>query len=131
MVEPVVVGLRPFAAGDLAELNRWYEKRRLSAVPGTMLPKLGLFAPGVAAGFLYRTDSSVALIDGLVTNPVAPLRVRREAVAAIVDGLRSLAKERGVSHLVAMTERRSTRRVAERAGFAAIGTYTMLGMEVR
>lgn len=72
---------------DLAELNGWYRARGLPEVPLEALPLTGLIVPGVAAGFLYLTDSSLAMLEGFCTNPQVGRDERARALDQIIAAL--------------------------------------------
>jgi sugar phosphate isomerase/epimerase len=114
--------MRPFAASDLPEVAGWYSARGFSGLRPGHLPKHGAIVPGVAAGWLYRTDSDVGLLDGFVTNPSAPLRERSKAVDAISSHLIELARHLGVRHLVAMCLSAGIHRRSRKLGLRPGGT---------
>lgn len=121
--------MRRYAPSDCAEVAGWYEARGERAPPPDTLPTLGLIVPGAAAGWLYRTDSSVCLLEGFVTNPAAPLRARHRAIGAIIDALIEEAKAEGFRYVVGMARSNGIASVARRRQFKAIGAHVMLTRE--
>ena len=110
--------MRRFLPADLETLNAWRVGHGEDALGPEMIPETGFIEDGVAAGFLFRTESpAVAMLDGFVTNPAAPLRARMEAVARIGEGLAAAAREAGIRALTAFTSSRGIRRLAERHGY--------------
>lgn len=69
----------------------WWSGHHWPVVPIEMLPSTGIVASVgdemVAAGFLYLTDSSVAWIEWLVTNPSASLKSRLRGLDHVVARL--------------------------------------------
>lgn len=122
--------MRPFAPQDLDELNRWYAARGLPLVPLSALPAIGVVVDGVAAGFLYRTDSDIALLDGYVTNPAAGGRARRAAFDAIVEELVRAAKCAGARRVIGMAASGGVSRAVDQLGLRFIGLYSMHAREV-
>lgn len=123
--------MRPFVAADLAEIQGWYRARGMPVPAADAFPALGFIVPGVAFGAMYRTDApSVALLDGFVSSPTAPLRARRAALAAIVERLQAEAKERGVRVLQGFTSRRGMERLVGRLGWRSAGAYLLMTKEV-
>lgn len=120
--------MRPFEPADLAALNAWYQARGLPEVPLDALP-FGLVEPGIAAGFAYLTGTSVALIDGLIACPSAPLRARHRAIKGIVSALASYCRDQGAPHVIGFTREPGTERLARRLGFAEAGTYRLMRKE--
>lgn len=58
-----------FERNDIGEVNSWYRARSLAEVPEKSFPENGFIVRGVAAVFIYLTDSDIALLEGLITNP--------------------------------------------------------------
>lgn len=65
------------------------------------MPENGLIVDGVAAGTMYLLDSSIAMIDNLVTNPEASSENRHLAIVEILAGLDVLAVKLDRKHLLA------------------------------
>lgn len=123
--------MRAFLPADLPTVNTWRAARGLPPVPGGTLPSTGYLVEGVAAGFLYLTDApSVALLDGFVSCPDAPLRARQAALAELVERLLHDAKASGAVHVLGLTSRRSMERLVTRLGFHDAGTYRLMTKEV-
>lgn len=93
-------------------------------MPPHTLPKVGFISPGVAAGFLYQTDSCVAIIDGYISNPVLNRADRDEALDEVTQALLNKAKELGFTHVKCETKLTSIGARAERHGFVPLGTFT-------
>ena len=81
------------------------------------LPKTGFIIPGKAVGFLYRTDSSLALIENLVAAPGLSREERSEAVDAIVAAVCAEAAKQGFKMLLGYTVLDAVVKRAERFGF--------------
>ncbi len=63
------------------------------APPQTSLPLVGLIEPGVAAMFLYKTDSDICSLEHAIVHKGAPGHT--EAIHAMVDALVEEAKRCG------------------------------------
>lgn len=68
---------------------QWGEKYKPSQFPLT-----GFIVDGVAAYFLYSTDSSVCWLENMVSNKGVSDEVRNEALDLIVEALLREAKDR-------------------------------------
>lgn len=119
--------IRFYQPEDLASLNVWYAARGQPGITRAMLPTHGYFAPGLAAGFLYRTDSCFGFLDTFVTNPGAPQSERALALQDIA--CRLMADFRG-GRLLIYTTSGGIRRWAQKHGFSVLGTHTMLSKEL-
>ncbi|WP_163998233.1 hypothetical protein [Pyxidicoccus caerfyrddinensis] len=98
-------------------LQLWNESMTHDALPQT-----GYIIPGRAAGFLYRTDSSVALIENLVAAPGMSREERSTYVDAIVAAICAEAERLGFKILLGYTQLDAVVKRAERFGFAHIGS---------
>ena len=98
-------------------LQLWNESMTQDA-----LPRIGFIIPGRAAGFLYQTDSSVALIENLVAAPGMTREERSTYVDAIVAAICAEAAKRGFKILLGYTQLDAVVKRAERFGFAYIGS---------
>ncbi len=122
--------MRLFHSKDYPALVRWYKARGEEPPPFDTLPVVGLIVSGVAALFMYRTDSSVAILEGLIANPEASLRERSAATTALVEGLVKTAKEEGFRHVIASTKSEGVQRRASRLGFRSTGRFVTMAKAV-
>jgi hypothetical protein len=104
-------------AADGAELARWCSDWGLGGEVLGRLPQLGLIVPGVAAGFLYRTDSTLCLIDALISNPAVDAGTRDAAIDVVVTNLIGVATELGFTSMLAYTAFDAVKSRAIRHGF--------------
>jgi hypothetical protein len=122
--------LREFTHSDLEQINDWYEAQHFGTIELSNLPKFGLVEPGVAAGFLYQTDSDFAILEGFVSNPGSDRKVRNEALDILTDALCKKALELGFRKVLAIT---TNSRIASRAlkhNFSPLGDFKMLKKEL-
>ena len=118
--------LRRVVKEDLTAINRWYRQRNLPLVTADVLPDVGFIAPGVAAVFLYQTDSSIAMIEGLISNPEATLRDRKLAIDASILQCVYYARALGYTQVIGLTRDAGTYKRVKRHGFFDLGTYQMV-----
>jgi hypothetical protein len=102
------------------QVRAWMQFRNEDITPDA-LPQTGFVIPEKAAGFLYRTDSSVAWIEGLVAAPGLSREERSEAVDAVVAAVCQEAKKLGFKMLLGYTVLDVVVKRAERLGFRHIG----------
>ena len=100
-----------------AHVVGWFEARGLSANIVRLRPEVGLVVPGVAAGFLFQTDSPVALIDGVITNPEVDKSTRGDAVRLLFVSLFDLASELGFTEVWGLSTRPEMEVMGRRLGF--------------
>jgi hypothetical protein len=76
---------------DYPTLKSWWEGQSWPAIPVSMLPAYGIMVEESVAGFLYKTDSSLAWIEWIVANPNTEKEFRRDCVKKLVSELLALA----------------------------------------
>lgn len=81
------------------ELSVWLSHYGWPEIAPHMLPSFGSVSINndqmVCVGFLYKTDSSVALLEWVVGNPDAPFEIRAEGIKSVVKALLKEAKRDG------------------------------------
>lgn len=80
---------------DADDLRAWCEGWGVGAEIVDVHPQLGFIVPGLAVVFLYRTDSPLAMVDGLVSNPASDPDERGKAVDLIMGELFEVARALG------------------------------------
>jgi len=98
-------------------LVEWVGERGFGLLSPEHLPKTGLVAPGAAAGFIYATDSKMAIMEGLITNPGISLEARGAGLDAVVLGLLEEAWAQGFTGVMGFTKIRAVVERAARLGF--------------
>ncbi len=80
--------------------TRWYE---LTPLPIQFLPQSGFVVEGVAMGFMYRTDSKMALIENLAANPVLPRETVTQGLDRVVEAIAAEGRALGFEVLIGYT----------------------------
>lgn len=122
--------MRPYVPSDYPEVSGWYADRGLAAPPAWSLPMTGLIEPGVAAGFMWRTDSGVALFDGWISNPGAKRIAAARVLVAVCRGLVERAQAEGFRSVLTWTRVRGVERAAHRNAFKSVGGFTMMARAI-
>lgn len=90
---------RIFTEADHSMLSEWWKDHGWPTIPLSFLPKLGIvvyvnFIP-CAIGFLYTTNSDIAIMEWIVTNKKASAFDRSSALDTLIEELTHRAKEAG------------------------------------
>ena len=94
--------------------TRWYE---LTPLPLQFLPQTGFVVEGVAMGFMYKTDSKMAMIENLSANPTLPRETVTKALDLVVTAIADEGRRLGFEVLVGYTNVRAIVDRALRHGF--------------
>jgi hypothetical protein len=112
------------------QVRAWVRARNEDITPDA-LPQTGFIIPGKAAGFLYRTDSSLAWIESLVAAPDLPKEERTQVVDLIVLAVCHKAKELGFRLLMGYTVLDAVVKRAERLGFDTVdGNFRLVILDL-
>lgn len=95
----------------------WYHAREIEAPLPEQLPEIGYIVDNKVAGWLYRTDSSVAFVDGMISNPNSLPSARRHALNVLAGVLLDTASSLGYTTVLATTEHPSITNLVKKHGF--------------
>lgn len=123
--------MRKYDVKDLDHINAWNSERKDPLFTPGDLPKNGMIEPDVAAGFLFKTDSEIAILENFVSNPNATPFDVSKAIDKIVEELEQTAKAFGYFKLAAFTHVRSIGSRLERLGFKPRGEWSGYAREVK
>ena len=115
--------------GDLKVLHQWHTARGMPWPGNRAFPITGMVVPGVAMGFLVKTDTSWCIIEGYCTNPEASAKDRNEALDEITAELLKMSRSLGFSSAVALLNDDTVGRRASKHGYKDIGLYRMMTKE--
>ena len=101
----------------LPMLQQWATGWDGIAIQPELLPRSGFVVEDLSALFLYRTDSPVAYLDGIITNPSSDAVDRSAAIDLVVGAAFDAARADGYRVLIAVTPRAAIIERARRLGF--------------
>ncbi len=122
--------MRLFEADDYQVLERWFHKRGMKAPPYVYLPKIGFIDDYYAAGFLVQTDTPIAVIDFLISNPSADVTKRGISVSSVIECLIEEAKRRKFKSLKCDSQIPSVGKLAKAFGFTEVGDFRNFYREI-
>lgn len=108
---------------DYPVLAGFWRAQGWSPVPAQDLPPTGVVIEDeetgtlLAAGFLYKTDSSIAWLEFIVGNPKADRTPRRLAVDLVITRLTEHAKQSGFRNVFSSLEHKGLIRRYKNHGF--------------
>jgi len=120
--------LRLVNHADYKTIDDWYLSRGQNTL--RQFPKLGYIMPGVAAGFVYQTDSDICLVEGFVSNPKAPARKVFKAFDSITIACLKTSGAMGYTRVFAFTQKRSIKSLALRHCFTSRGDFMIFEKEM-
>lgn len=107
------------------QISHWYRDRDMSIPHPKFFPETGFVVENIAAGFIYKTDSKICLLDGYISNPKTTKEDRKKALDIITSDLIIYAKESGFLSILAYTKNESIRKRCGKFLFLDKGDYTL------
>lgn len=101
-------------------ITEWYINRKQNMLPLEYLPETGFIVPNICAGFLYKTDSKLALIENYISCPKSDKETRSNALDLVTKSLIDEAKKYDFNVIMALTKLDSVRKRAEKSGFQTV-----------
>lgn len=117
--------IKPIEESDLIEINQWYARRGLLAPTREFLPPAGLVWPGVAAGYMIKTDANIVFLEHYITNPDADQSLKNVALDLISNQFISTAFSQGVLAVYAISANAKIGHVAQSFNFIKIPAHDM------
>lgn len=105
-----------------AEVAAWWSQHKWPIIPPGMLPKLGIVVAkegqNICAGWIYRTDSTIAWLEFIVVNPKAPLKTKSKALDLLIDTLTIHAKNMGYEAVFSSLRHKGLMKKMTKFGYA-------------
>lgn len=98
-----MIKLKRIKEEDLTHIYDWWEQwPKWTPLPRTHLPDNGLGGlivynndEPVVAGFMYNTNSSMVLVEWIISNPEYRDKNRKECIQTLITGFEEMAKAMG------------------------------------
>lgn len=95
----------------------WWSQYGWSCIPREALPKTGFIVTGLAAGFLYKTDSQFAILEFIVGNKNSKKEDRKQAIELIVKNLVDEAEKSGYNFIFSSIQHPNLMKIYEDNNF--------------
>jgi hypothetical protein len=122
--------MRLFDSDDYETLCVWFLGRGMVPPPLSSFPKTGFIEDMCAAGFLVETDTTVACIDFMISNPECAPKKRSEAIDNVAKMLIDHAKRKNYKYVKCATVLQSVVKRSEKLGFNLLGEFKTLIKEL-
>jgi hypothetical protein len=118
--------VRRYRPADYTQIARWAYERDKTEYAEHQFPATGFIVDGVAAFFLYKTDSSVCFCENMIANKNSDKKTRDLAIDLIIEAIFKEAKEQGFRVAYATTGLPAAVYRAVQHGAQAIGKQVLL-----
>lgn len=109
--------MKRITSKDFPMIVSWYKQRGLPSPDPRALSDVGFIADGRVAGWLYLTNSNMALIEGIISDPSSAPSLRRESIDKLVGFLIDFALELGYTQFLGVTKHPMVEKVGKKFGF--------------
>jgi len=87
--------IQPITKENYNVLVEWWKGYSWEAIPQECLPEIGFIVNDVVAGFIYKTDSNICLMEWIIGNPQADKDLRKKSISLLLNHLCDIAKNMG------------------------------------
>jgi hypothetical protein len=122
--------VRALTENDYDLLSEWWTAWKWETPPRAFLPLNGLGGAmvqsdgvDVCAGFLYLTNSSMACVDWIVSNPEYRKKDRKDAIKLLIQTLESMSVVGGATYVYALLKHDGLIETYKELGFTQGDTY--------
>lgn len=121
--------VRKYGIEDFKAIVPWYEARGYKPSKD-MIPPTGFIVPGVAAGFLMKTDTGACILEPFIANPETSKIERNNAINAIMVDLIKEARVLGFSRIFGFSSNEPMIERALKHGFIVVEESTTVVKEL-
>ncbi len=102
---------------DYATILEWYERRGKQAPEIASFSDLGYIVDGRVAGWLYLTNSNMAMIEGIISDPNTVPSLRKESLKKLVGFLIDCAMALGYTQIFGLSKHPAILDISRQFGF--------------
>lgn len=99
------------------EVMKWGSKHKFPLPAKEFLPETGIMVDDSAVGFVYLSNSNLAWIEWIFSNPEKSPDERKEALDLLMSTLEKIAIAHGMKAIFSSSGHDGYRKVLERNGF--------------
>lgn len=108
---------RNYINSDYWTLASWWNAHNWPCPDQEMLPETGFIVEDVCAGFLYKTDSKIAWLEFIISNPKIEKEKRTQSLDLVISALCEEAKKLGFKVIFTSVQHKKLIQRYENHGF--------------
>lgn len=120
----MIIECRKYTDRDFEEIQSWYTKRGMT-LELKDLPQVGFIVPGIAAGFVMKTDTNCCILEPFIANPLTLRKEREVALDSIFEDLIKECKALGYKKVFGFSTNLKMVWRAQTFGFKVIETHSL------
>jgi hypothetical protein len=122
------MSLKRITSKDFPLIVHWYRQRNLTPPDPRALSDTGFIADGRVAGWLYLTNSNIAMIEGIISDSKSSPGLRRESLDKLIGFMVDFALELGYTQFIGVTRHPSIEKTGKKFGFRKL-PHTILYLD--
>ena len=108
------------------EVDEWYRRREMSIPDPTLLSDMGYMADGRVAAWLYLTNSGIAMIENVISDPHSVPSLRRQSLQKLIGFLVDTATALGYTTIIGVTKNKGILDISRKFGFKEMKDYKLV-----
>jgi len=113
-------GIRRYTSKDYPLISKWYVKHGMSPPKQECLSDMGYIVNERVAGWLYVTNSNVAMIEGVISDPDTLSSARKHDLKRLCGTLIDMSMALGCTQILAITDHPGIEQLCDDFGFKEI-----------
>jgi len=118
--------MREYKPEDYEQIMSWWVKRDKAPISPDLFSDLGFIVDGVAAVFLYTTNSKIAYLECMICNPDVDKSITDKALNDLTELCSEAARQMGYKALMATATNPNVIIRAVKNGFKVEPGHTLL-----
>lgn len=124
-----IKGIEKVTKAHLPLIKLWYQRRGMKMPRTGLLSTTGYIVDGRVAGWLHLTDSDIALIEGIIADPMSVPGLRRESLNKLSGYLIDTAILLGYNTVLAISKHPNIIQLSERYGFKELNGHKVMVLD--
>lgn len=110
----------------LTDIADWYKRRGLITPNSNMLSDMGYISDGRVAAWLYITNSGIAMIENVISDPRSIPSLRRQSLHKLLGFLIDMATALGYTTILGITKHEGMIDTVKKFGFTELKDYKLV-----
>jgi len=112
--------IRQFKKSDMKTIALWYRKRNEVVPDPRALSNTGFIADERVAAWVYFTNSNIAMIEGVISDPESVKSLRRQSLNKLMGFCIDFCLAAGYTQIIGISKHPSIKYLAKSYGFKVL-----------
>jgi hypothetical protein len=126
----IVKGIDRIKRSDMTVIDGWYALRGLPIPAYENMSDLGFICDGRVAGWLYLTNSNLAMIEGIIADPRTVPGFRKESLQKLIGYLIDQAHYLGYEQIIGISQSKSIFNIGKKFGFKIVDSFKLMHLDI-